>query len=376
VCASFKSTALSVIVVVEPFGVALANRSRMARVVTLMGPGRRRHMNTSGASMFAFLKRRWCIALIVALSTAAGIVNDAAAGTSQADSPGGYSHLIAVTVSGPQKVVRLPLPRAVYLEAHSSDLRDLRLFDATGTPMPFALVEPTQQARLPRLRDSVVLQPAPGQQGQDLVYTAPIAIPVGSVALVFNAENAVLAATLGQYQERPAGQGGADLEALVSTTFYQWTRNGRRRVSGDIEVPVTHATRWVLRPKGALPERPALRLGWQPATVVFMAGGRAPYTLAFGRDGAQPVYLPLAQVAPGFSQDELAGLEQAVAGAPVRQHDGRDDHAGSAAGLAGLLRQRSVWLWGLLLCGVAMLTALAWRLARQLKDGSSDQPPA
>jgi hypothetical protein len=374
VCASFKSTALSVIAVVELFGVELANRSRMARVVTLMGPGRRRHMNTSGVSMFAFPKRRWCIALIVALSTAAGIVNDAAAGTSQADRPDGYSHLIAVGVSGRQKVVQLPLPRAVYLEAHSSDLRDLRLFDAAGTPVPFALIERMQQARPPRQWYSMTLQAAPNQRGKDLVYTAPIAIPVESVGLAFQGENVVLPATLGQYQERPAGQGGPDLEALASATFYQLTQNGRRRVSGDIEIPVTHASRWVLRPKAGLAERPVLRLRWQAATVVFMAGGRAPYTLAFGRDGAQPVYLPLAQVAPGFSQDELAALELASAGPPVRQHDPRAGDAGSATGLASLLRQRNVWLWGLFLCGA--LAAMAWRLARQLKDGSSDQPPA
>jgi hypothetical protein len=326
--------------------------------------------------MFAFLKRQWCIALIVALGTAAGVVADAAAGASRADSPDGYSHLIAVGVSGRQKVVRLPLPRAVYLEAHSSDLRDLRLFDAAGTPVPFALVERTPQVRPTRQWDSVVLQSSPGKQGQDLVYTAPIAIPVESVGLVFQAENVVLAATLGQYQERPAGQGGADLEALASATFYQSTRNGRRRASDDIEVPVTHASRWVLRPKAALAERPALRLRWQAASVVFMAGGRAPYTLAFGRDGAQPVYLPLAQVAPGVSPEQLAALAQASAGPPVRQHEGRDGHAGAAGGLAGLLHQRNFWLWALLLCGAAALAAMAWRLAHQMKDGSSNQPPA
>jgi hypothetical protein len=376
VCASFKNTALSTIVVIKPFVVDLANRGSTARVVTLMGPGRRRHMNTSGASMFAFLKRQWCIALIVALGTAAGVVADAAAGASRADSPDGYSHLIAVGVSGRQKVVRLPLPRAVYLEAHSSDLRDLRLFDAAGTPVPFALVERTPQVRPTRQWDSVVLQSSPGKQGQDLVYTAPIAIPVESVGLVFQAENVVLAATLGQYQERPAGQGGADLEALASATFYQSTRNGRRRASDDIEVPVTHASRWVLRPKAALAERPALRLRWQAASVVFMAGGRAPYTLAFGRDGAQPVYLPLAQVAPGVSPEQLAALAQASAGPPVRQHEGRDGDAGAAGGLAGLLHQRNFWLWALLLCGAAALAAMAWRLAHQMKDGSSNQPPA
>jgi len=485
--------------------------------------------------MSAFPGRRRCLAIMLVLYAIA-IPAGFASAASQADSPDGYSHRIAVGVSGRQAVVQLPLPRAVYLEAHSSDLRDLRLFDAAGTPMPFALVERMQQervtrstapvaifpvhapaedarkpqdglqirtredgavisvtapsarrpgdvlstlvldlqpagqatkaaaatdtaavaaltlappagadnynarvvleasddlqrwtpvteaalswmvnsegarvrkdriefaprafryariawlegapavfagitadhvsrVRLPLQWEGVLLQSSPGQQGKDLAYTAPLAIPVESVGLVFQAENVVLPATLGL--ERPAGEGGPDLAPLASATFYQLTQNGRRRVSGDIAVPLTHASRWLLRPKAALPERPALRLRWQAATLVFMAGGRAPYTLAFGRDGAQPVYLPLVQVAPGFSQDELEGLEQASAGPPLRQHAGGKEDAG--AGVTGLLRQRGFWLWALLLCGVAALAAMAWRLARQLKDGSSGQPPA
>ena len=454
----------------------------------------------------------------------------AAAAGKSADKPADYALVMPVTVSGRQAVVQLPLPRTVYLEAHTSDLRDLRLFDAAGTPMPFALTEGTapgetvranapvavfavraaagrraqddlqirtrddgtvisvtpagaqapadrldslvlelrpaptpsaagrkaeaaalvlsapagsanysarvaldasddlqhwepvaevalswlvngqgasvQQNRIafaPRLLryarirwldgtpqefaavaaefvttvraeqpwDSVVLQPGPGGIGGDLAYAAPAALPVESVGLVFQGNNVVLPALIGQYRERPGrapGDAAVDLRLVASATFFRMTQNGRQRASSDIDVPLTHAGQWVLRPQARVSERPALRLRWKPETLVFVAGGKGPYTLAFGRDGVQPAYQPLDQVAPGFSREELAALELARAGAPLRQHDG---HGAPAGGMPG----RAFWLWALLLCGVGALAFMAWRLTRQLKDGASDGPP-
>lgn len=474
--------------------------------------------------------RRILLSMLVALAAAptagANEVADKAA-----DKPAAYSHVIPVTVSGRESVVQLPLPRDVYLQARSHDLRDLRLFDAGGTPLRFALVErvredgvtrskapvavfpvrapagssardalqirtredgtlisvrtpagdagdvlaslildlqpspaaaannsatraiaaldlmppaaetsysarvmleasddlqhwtPVTEAalswlvnsqgarvqknriefaprafryarlswlegkpvefgaitadwvtelRAPAQWDSLVLQPAPGRSGEDLVYAAPLGIPVESVGLVFQGQNIVLPAAIGQYREVPPRQAGEargpDLQTVASATFYRLTRNGQQRESGDIAVPPTHASQWVLRPQGKPAERPALRLRWQAETIVFVAGGKGPYALAFGRDGVQSASLPLAQVAPGFSRAELAGLEVAQAGAPRKQHEPEDAPGSAAPG-------RAVWLWALLLCGVAALGFMAWRLVRQLKDAPPGQPP-
>jgi len=452
-----------------------------------------------------------------------------AAGAASEDHPAAYSHVIPVTVSGRQAVVQLPLPRAVYLEARYGDLRDVRLFDAGGTSLPFALVERvrddavahsktpvgvfpvrahaganaqdslqirtrddgtlvsvrapardggevltslildlqppastgrnaagsavaalelappagessysarvtletsddlqhwtpvtdaalswlvnSQGARVQKNRiafaprafryariawlegkpaeftaatadwvtplqapaqwESVVLQPTPGRSG-DLVYAAPVAIPAESVGLVFQGQNVVLPATIGWYRVtsnlQARGQ-GADVEPVAVATFYQLTQNGQRRVSGDVAVPVTHPGQWVLRPQAKMAEQPGLRLRWRPETIVFLAGGRGPYTLAFGRNGAQPAWLPLDQVAPGFSRAELAALETAKAGTPVKQHEAESGSATTASNPA-------IWLWALLLCGVAALALMAWRLVRQLNATPSDQPPA
>jgi hypothetical protein len=482
--------------------------------------------------MFAFIERLRSAGAVLAFVAAA-------ASASPADGPGNYSHTIALGMSGKQAVVQLPLPRAVYLEARSADLRDVRLFDAAGTALPFAVFEPAQasqenrtmapvavfpvrapggassrlpdglqirtdangavvsvtapparnvgdvlsslvldmqgapgiaQARAPvsaialtlpagvsnynaRLaleasddlqhwealadsavswlvnnqgasvkkdriefapqtfrfvrfrwlegtpvefaaiaaervvrkyaptqRESVVLQAKPGTAGHDLLYDAPIAVPAESLGLELQGHNAVFPAVVGQYRKQAGNGAGSvasvQLQAVVNTTFFRLTQDGQQRASGDIDIAPTHASQWVVRPTATMAEPPGLRLRWTPARMVFVAGGKGPYTLAFGRAGvqAQTSQVSLAQVAPGFSTHELALLEQATAGDPVRRdgagRGGRDGAADAGAG------KRSAWLWALLVCGVAALAAMAWKLTQQLKEGDRDQPAA
>jgi hypothetical protein len=60
-----------------------------------------------------------------------------------ADTAASYSHALPLQVSGKQAVVQLRLPPDVYLHARSANLADLRVFDSTGAPQPFALSETT-----------------------------------------------------------------------------------------------------------------------------------------------------------------------------------------------------------------------------------------
>ena len=479
--------------------------------------------------MLAFPDRLCTAAMLLTFALGSPVV------AAPADRPGDYSHTSSVGVSGKQAVVQLPLPRAVYLEARSAGLRDLRLFDAAGVPLPFALIEQMQQTqesrstaqarifpvsgptginRLPhgleirtgdngtvisvaptpgrnasdalvslvldlqgaahasapvaalaltlppemasynahlaldisddlqeweevatasvswlvnsqgarvqkhriafaprairfaRLRwiegtpiefaavsaelvarertparwESVVLQPKPTGGEADLVYEAPVAIPVRAIGLQLQGHNIVVGALIGHYRnthDRPPGSNAPlRLQPLVNATFFQLTQNGQRRVSGDVDVPLTHASEWVVRPKIGMTEAPGLRLSWKPASMVFVAGGKPPYTLAFGREGVPSGQVPLAQVAPGFSTHELARLEQATAGAVMRRHP--DEPGAGAAGAREASRTRVVWLWTLLVGGMAILAFMVWKLSRQMKEGGEgviQQPP-
>lgn len=247
-----------------------------------------------------------------------------------------------------------------------------------GKPIAFSTihVEYVVERQAARHLDTIVLQGAPGTEARDLVYTAPIAIPARSLGLVFTAQNVVMPVQVGQYEairrREAEGRAAARLHPLVNTTFYQMLQDGRRRASGDVEIPVTYASQWIVRPQTDVSERPALRLGWTPASMVFVAGGTPPYALAFGRAGVGPARVGLHQVAPGFNARKLAALAAAKPGNLVRQQppgQAADDGARSSSG------NKRGWLWALLVGGVLAVGAMAWHLFRQLKRGT-ERPAA
>lgn len=258
--------------------------------------------------------------------------------------------------------------------------RYARLRWIDGKPIEFAAIhaEYVVQREAGRPLETLVLQGKPGTEGRDLIYTAPVAIPVALLGLAFQGRNVVMPVQIGQYQALPNRDPGArtvqKLQPLVNTTFFQLEQDGRRRASGDVAVPVTHAARWVVRPLNTIPERPALRLGWEPSTIVFVASGKAPYQLAFGRDGVRPAGVALHQVAPGFSERELMALAAATPGKVIVQNRLEQTMDGAARG--GAAANKQVWLWALLVVGVVALAGMAWHLLRQLKGGTSEPPPA
>jgi len=260
---------------------------------------------------------------------------------------------------------------------HAFRYARLRWLD--GKPIEFAAVhaEYVVQREAGRQLDTLVLQGAPGSEPRDLVYTAPVALPVASVGLSFQGRNIVMPVMIGQYQAVRSRDPGArtvlKLQPLINTTFFQLEQDGRRRASGDVAVPLTHAARWVVRPLNAAPERPALRLGWEASTIVFVASGKAPYQLAFGRDGVRGAGVALHQVAPGFSERELTALAPATAGEVIVQNRLEQDVESTAR--RSTTGNQQVWLWALLAAGVAALAGMAWHLLRQLKGGASEPPP-
>ena len=115
--------------------------------------------------------------------------------------------------------------------------------------------------------------------------------------------------------------------------------------------------------------QPELGISWQPATLIFLAGGTAPYTLGFGRDDARPASQPLEQVAPGFSVKELGRLEAAQLG-DLQESAAKAAAESLAAQAASSASRRAFILWFVLLLGVAVLGGMAWKLIRQMKAAS------
>ncbi len=263
--------------------------------------------------------------------------------------------------------------------------RYARLSWQAGEPLAFAAItaQAVSETDIAAPRATVVLQGKPGKQANEWRYATPLAMPADSIALQLTQTNTVLPVTLGVYrqnsyvprhrlhlrqQARPAQ--GAYFDPLLSTTFYRIGLDGKERISGDLAMPVTQTNEWVLQTSTEHPlsadNAPALRLGWTPATVVFLASGKPPYQLAFGNGNAAAVAQPLAQVAPGFRADELLALKTASAG-PLKPN-------GGVAAPTPVTNDGAPWrlaaLWAALLLGVAVLGFFAWRLLKELQAQS------
>ncbi|MBY0238481.1 MAG: DUF3999 domain-containing protein [Burkholderiaceae bacterium] len=239
--------------------------------------------------------------------------------------------------------------------------RYARLTWRGGTPALFAGISAlsVNQHQTAPAMDSAVLAPVPGRVPGDLVYTAGIGIPAERAGMRFATPNAVYAAMLGRYRDPPAPvwaeppppsqrrhrhlrdhfhrherdyerrQANAattpqpppdPFSPIASATFYDITQDGKRKRSGGLTLPATQLAQWVVRPyspqTAAMPlsQAPQLQLSWTPATLLFLATGNGPYTLAFGRAGASGMEHDLGHIAPGYTDKELRALPQAQAG--------------------------------------------------------------
>lgn len=251
--------------------------------------------------------------------------------------------------------------------------RYARLTWRRGTPQQFAAISAQQLLTndVPPYTETLRLQAAPGRQAGDLVYNTPLAVAAQKIGLQFKESNVVLSALLGTYRDLPARQigqpSGWRFDPLASAIFYRITQGDTLRASGDIDVAPTHTTQWVLRPQSPTTAHPTLRLSWAPASIIFLASGNPPYTLAVGRPNAISAALDMAQVAPGFSEAELQQLASASAGPARLVHDNATAAASDVARAGAAARRRLLALWGVLLLGVAVLAYMVWRLSKPVK---------
>ena len=262
--------------------------------------------------------------------------------------------------------------------------RYARLSWQEGQPLVFAAIaaQAVSETEVAPPRASIVLRGAPDKLTSDWMYATPIASPADSIGLQFKESNVVLPATLGVYRQsheipqrrlslhrQTRAANGEYFDPLLTTSFYRISEAGKERVSGDLSMPVVRTTQWVLRLESqstAMPtSAPLLRLGWTPETLVFLASGKVPYRVVFGKADAQPVAQPLSQVAPGYRDGELQALPIATLGA-LTAHAGASDTAAAPAGTGAPWRLAA--LWAALLLGVAVLGFFAWRLLSQMKE--------
>jgi hypothetical protein len=270
------------------------------------------------------------------------------------------------------------------IEFSPRSFRYARLSWQYGDPITFASIA-AQQVSVTAIvppRATIALKGTTGKSVDERLYATPIAIPADSIGLQLDEGNTSMPVTLGVYHPaseaprhrlhlRPQARAtqAAYFEPLLNTTFYRISMDGKERVSGDLSMPVVQTAQWVLRPQYQSGTNPnlnsVLRLGWTPASLVFLTSGKGPYQLVFGKNGATSAALPLSQVAPGFTHEELLALPVATAAKVVAlTSDAPVEKTPDGAGL------RLAALWAALLLGVAVLGFFAWRLLKELQAQS------
>lgn len=115
---------------------------------------------------------------------------------------------------------------------------------------------------------------------------------------------------------------------------------------------------------------PQVSVQFDPAQIVFLASGAAPFTLAAGLEAAVASYLPIASLMPNYQSGQentlpLARLEVSAADAGAAL-------ATTAQSTSSTPPTRSLILWGVLLLGVLLLGLMAWALMKPAKQ--SNQP--
>ncbi|MDR3193434.1 MAG: DUF3999 domain-containing protein [Treponema sp.] len=111
---------------------------------------------------------------------------------------------------------------------------------------------------------------------------------------------------------------------------------------------------WQIRSTGGLPFVfiPDMRLVWEPLRVVFLARGRGKWILAYGNKN----YGPLGEALPGPVKEQTP-LAAAIIGA---------EHWQPRRSSGGALR-KAVLLWSALVLAVAVLSVLAYLMARSMR---------
>jgi hypothetical protein len=101
-----------------------------------------------------------------------------AAAAGAADEPA-FRYSAPITVSSPGAFVQLPLPPAAYGRSASANLADLRIVDARGERVPFAVLAPRQpEAQTTEQQRDATLYPLPARPAADGSWAAPIEVTV------------------------------------------------------------------------------------------------------------------------------------------------------------------------------------------------------
>lgn len=181
--------------------------------------------------------------------------------------------------------------------------------------------------------------------------------------------------TIVQFELLVRDQAEAPWRSVTRGVAYRLNQAGNEVLSPDIQASASSA-RWLMlrvdqRGGGMGSNVPTLSAVWVPHQLVFAARGKAPFTLAYGNNGAKSNALPIESLIPGYRDQAGSTVRAAKISGNVTVNVQVAAAQGQKA-LGGTVRleQQVDWkrwsLWGVLGLGVLILGGMAWRLMKQL----------
>lgn len=196
----------------------------------------------------------------------------------------------------------------------------------------------------------------------DYVFDLGARPPVERLQLTLPQSNTVVSARIFS-----RGDARAEWRLVTTAAFYRLTRDGVEVASPPVSFAPRSDRHWMIRVDqkgGGLGSGvPQLEAGWAPRQIVFVARGEGPYSLAYGKPGAEPASFAVSNLLPGYKPYAEFALPLAQSGTPLA--GGGEGGAMSIAWVRETDWKR-VTLWSILLMGVALLAWMAWRLTRQM----------
>jgi hypothetical protein len=214
-----------------------------------------------------------------------------------------------------------------------------------------------------------------------LLATAPVASESARVP-----RNPLYA--LRHQQRRPAPPSGTPGEVpLLDAVVYRLAQAGGEARSPLLALDGTSYSYLRLRTSGPVSllgaTPPAISVGATPRTLVFLAQGAAPFSLAWNtgseknavQGGTPGAALTLATLVPGYTADKPVAADEASVTLPPAPVAAVEAAVAAAAQLPVPTQpdpSRKWWLWGALGVGLLLLAGMAWSLFASLrKDGGA-----
>jgi hypothetical protein len=204
------------------------------------------------------------------------------------------------------------------------------------------------------------------EDGSALTIDLGAAVPIDRFDVVPSVERGLVHAEL--YSRTTPREGWRLMDRDV---FFRLDHTAGGLVSDPADVARTLARYWKLELSGGAAFPGELRLGWQPAEVVFLAQGEPPFRLFAGSARHAKALPELVRL-----DDSLRGLwrDKHIEAAAPATLGRRETVAGEDAYVIASREGWRVWLlWVLLVAGVALVAWMAWRVARALKRADPAQ---